>query len=246
MPRLSAVITQDECLYDDRWTKEADNLFIDLLMEANSVGDWKYGRPVNSVFYYCRLGMKAALDLNFSLCDVELRFDFLHKRYSVFSWMLRKHGLRHWVKSNVLTAPVAVWEDIFESNSFSVAYQHYSDPRWNKLKFFFSLVYLASSDCAIVPDFHSTNEHVVSVLIDTSDLLSEPSNNNVVIQCPTANSFKRGMRPRERDVSSECSVNTQAHLLNPMRGSLTPMRIPCPPRKSAPSLCKGSSSDPRI
>ncbi|GER35660.1 aspartate carbamoyltransferase [Striga asiatica] len=90
MPRLSAAITQEECLYDDRWTKEADNLFIDLLMEANSVGDWKYGRPANSVFDYCRLGIKAALDLNFSLCDVELRFDFLHKRYSVFRRKGRK------------------------------------------------------------------------------------------------------------------------------------------------------------
>ncbi|GER39244.1 N-succinylglutamate 5-semialdehyde dehydrogenase [Striga asiatica] len=277
MPRLSAAITQDECLYDDRWTKEANNLFIDLLMEANSVGDWKYGRPANSVFDYCRLGIKAALDLNFSLCDVELRFDFLHKRYSVFSWMLRKHGLRHCVKSNVLTAPVAVWDDIFEVLLMNLSYAllvfclNWTFQKmfktestinlsiWNVVKALWpipthsvwpinivAILVGMSLNCAIFPDFHSTNEHVVPALIDTSDLLSEPSNNNVVIQCPTANSFNRGMGPRERDVSSECSVNTQSYFLNPTRGSLTPMRIPRPPRKSAPSSCKGSSSDPRI
>ncbi|GER50091.1 NAD(P)-binding Rossmann-fold superfamily protein [Striga asiatica] len=246
MPRLSVLVTQEECLYDDRWTKEADNLFIDLLMEENAVGEWKYGRPVSSVFDSCRLEIKEELNINFTLGEVEMRLDFLQKHYSVFSWMLRKHGLRHCVQSNVLTAPVAVWDDIFESNSLSVAYQHCGDPRWNELKFLFTSVYGASPETDVVQDVHSTNEYVVGAQIESSDLVSEPSNNNVMGNCPVGDNFYPHMRPRERDMPSECSVNTQPHVFNPRRGSQTPRRIPRPPHNSSPSSCKGSSNDPLI
>ncbi|GER44585.1 NAC (No Apical Meristem) domain transcriptionalregulator superfamily protein [Striga asiatica] len=246
MPRLFVLITQEECLYDEHWTKEADNLFIDLLMELNALGDWKYGRPDHSAFNYCRPGMKSELDVNFTLPDVELRFDFLHKCYRVFSWMLRKHGLRHCIQSNILTAPVAVWDDIFESNSFSVAYQHCGDPSWNELKYLFTSVYPASPTSDNVPDLHSTNQLVDPEIVEPAYLTSEQSNNEVVVHYPTGNNFDPCTRHRERDVSFECSVNIQPQFMNPRQGTHTPSRIPRPPRKTGLSSCKGPSSEPLI
>ncbi|GER39661.1 leucyl/phenylalanyl-tRNA--protein transferase [Striga asiatica] len=45
MPCLSTPITQDECLYDGLWAKQADNLFVDLLIKSHVVEQWRNGRP---------------------------------------------------------------------------------------------------------------------------------------------------------------------------------------------------------
>ncbi|GER55910.1 adenine nucleotide alpha hydrolases-likesuperfamily protein [Striga asiatica] len=88
MPRLSTPITQDECLYDDRWTKQADNLFVDLLIESHLLWKWTNGRPGGAVFDYCRSVFVGELELIYSNAEFEERFDFLQKRYQVLSWML--------------------------------------------------------------------------------------------------------------------------------------------------------------
>ncbi|GER41520.1 glyoxalase/bleomycin resistanceprotein/dioxygenase [Striga asiatica] len=54
MARLGREATQNEFLYDDRWTKEVENLFIDLLVEAHFGLEWRHGRPGSHVFAYCR------------------------------------------------------------------------------------------------------------------------------------------------------------------------------------------------
>ncbi|GER44413.1 glycogen synthase, partial [Striga asiatica] len=115
MPRLSTPITQDECLYDGRWIKQADNVFVDLLIESHMLGQWTNGRPGGVVFDYCCGFLIGELDLIYSHDELEARFDFLQKRYQAFSWMLGKPGLRHCVQSNILTALVAVWDEIFET-----------------------------------------------------------------------------------------------------------------------------------
>ncbi|GER42044.1 DNA mismatch repair protein MutS [Striga asiatica] len=81
MPRLSTPITQDECLYDARWTKQADNVFVDFLIESHMLGKWKNGRPGGVVFYYCCGFLIGELDLIYSHAELEERFDFLQKRY---------------------------------------------------------------------------------------------------------------------------------------------------------------------
>ncbi|GER54818.1 sentrin-specific protease 1 [Striga asiatica] len=73
--------TQDEFLYDDRWTKEVDNLFIDLLVEAHFGLEWRNDRPGSNVFAYCRGVLVIDLGENFTVAEVEERFDFLHKRF---------------------------------------------------------------------------------------------------------------------------------------------------------------------
>ncbi|GER42633.1 S-adenosyl-L-methionine-dependentmethyltransferases superfamily protein [Striga asiatica] len=115
MPRLEREATQDEFLYDDRWIKEVDNLFIDLLAESHLAGEWRHVRPGWNVFTYFRGVLVADVGVNFTVSEFQKRFDFLH------NWMLRKHGLRHCVQSNVLTAPVVVWDDIFELYVFSLS-----------------------------------------------------------------------------------------------------------------------------
>ncbi|GER25849.1 biogenesis of lysosome-related organelles complex1 subunit KXD1, partial [Striga asiatica] len=235
MPRLGREATQDELLYDARWTKDVDNLFIDLLAEAHVGGEWRQGRPSPHVFHYCHGVLDADLGATFTLKELQERFDFLHKRFRVFSWMLRKHGLRHCVQSNILTAPVAVWNDIFESDPFSVAYQHSGDPQ----------VYEATSNAPLVLDQNSTNENDVAWLTEQSYVFSLSSITNAPLNGSIGNNLLLLPNAREREPSSEGSVNTHTHVNIPRRGGGTPLRIPRPPRRPAPSSCKGSSSDPQ-
>ncbi|GER27308.1 glycogen synthase, partial [Striga asiatica] len=248
MPRLSIPITQDECLYDSRWTKEADNLFVDLLIKSHILGKWNNCRPWRAVFDYCCSIFIGELELLYSHDEFDERFDFLQKRYQVFSWMLGKPDLRHCVQSNILTAPVAVWDDVFESDAFSVAYQHSDDPQWADLRFMFEEVFSTNPRSEVVHDRNSTNEgfsalpaartNVVSVLPDNS------YHNALQTLCSRNNASTQhgGMH----DASSESSVNTHAYVLINRAGSRTPLRIPRPPRKHKPdpASCKGSTSDP--
>ncbi|GER31834.1 ribosome maturation factor RimP [Striga asiatica] len=245
MARLGREATQDEFLYDDRWTKEVDNLFIDLLVEAHFSLEWRHGRPGSHVFTYCRRALLAEDKPDFTVSEVEERFDFLQKRFRVFSWMLRKHGLRHCVQSNVLTAPVAVWDDIFQSDPFSVAYQHFGDPRWPDIRYLFTEVYDASANPPDVLDQISTNADYVAALNEQSYVFELSSlTNDPLLNGSIGTNVHQPRCARERQDSSEGSVNTHTHVSIQRRGSRTPMRIPRPPRKPAPSSCKGSSSDP--
>ncbi|CAA0834705.1 Subtilisin-like serine endopeptidase family protein [Striga hermonthica] len=80
LPRLSTPITQDECLYDSHWTKEADNLFIDLLIESHLLGKWSSGRPGPAVFGYCRTIFIYESEQTVSHDEFDERFNFLQKR----------------------------------------------------------------------------------------------------------------------------------------------------------------------
>ncbi|GER45708.1 phosphomethylpyrimidine synthase [Striga asiatica] len=213
MARLGRDATQDDFLYDDRWTKEVDNLFIDLLVEAHFGLEWRHGRPGSNVFAYCRGALFAHLEANFT--------------------------------SNVLTAPVAVWDDIFQSDPFSVAYQHSGDPRWPDIRYLFTEVYEASSNAPDVLDQNSTNENYVAALYEQSYVFELSSlTNDPLLNDSIGNNVCQPRSRRERQDSSEGSVNTHTHVSIQRRGSRTPLRIPRRPRKLAPSSCNGSSCDP--
>ncbi|GER54767.1 NIMA-related kinase 2 [Striga asiatica] len=115
-----------------------------------------HGRPPIYVIQFCWRQLKVQLDANFLVDEIDEHFDFILKRYTVFTWMLCKHGLRHCVLSNVLTAPVAVWDDIIESEPFSVTYQHSGDSRWGVLCYFFGDVYASTPSPPL--DRNSTND----------------------------------------------------------------------------------------
>ncbi|GER37361.1 ribonuclease 3 [Striga asiatica] len=243
MSRLSIPIPQDECLYDARWTKETDNLFVDLLIESHVLGQWKNGPPGSVVLDYCRYVLFGELELRFRNDELNERFHFLEKRYNVFSWMLRKPSLRHCVQSNILTAPVAVWDDVFESNPFSVAYQHSGDPRWEDLRFMFEEVYSLNPTSEVVHDRNSTNEGFMAPLGGRTNVVSDNSYHNALQSLCSGNNFA----PGPHDASSESSVNTHAaHVIISRVGSRTPLRIPRPPHKPEPASCKGSCSDPHV
>ncbi|GER34486.1 secretion apparatus protein BsaZ [Striga asiatica] len=215
MPRLGMDATQEEVLYDARWTKDVDNLFIDLLAEAHVGGEWTQGRPGTHVFLYCRGVLVADVGATFTVNELQERFDFLHKRFRVFSWMLRKHGLRHCIQSNVLTAPVAVWNDIFESDPFSLAYQHSGDPRWADIRYLFTEVYEATSNSPNVLDQNSTNENHLARLTEQSYVFSLSSLTNAPLHGSIENEGIQPRNGRDRDASSEGSVNTHTHVRIP-------------------------------
>ncbi|GER25521.1 Glucan 1,6-alpha-isomaltosidase family protein, partial [Striga asiatica] len=116
----------------------------------------------------------------------------------VLNWMLRKHGLRHCVQSNVLTAPVAVWDDIFEPDPFSVAYQYSGDPRWPDIRFLFTVVYEDTSNPPVLLDQNSTNENDVATLNEQSYVFSLTSLTNAPVN--------------EREASSKASLNTHTNV----------------------------------
>ncbi|GER33649.1 lipid-transfer protein [Striga asiatica] len=203
-------------LYDAWWTKDVDNLFIDLLAEAHVGGEWTQGRPGTHVFLYCRGVLVADDGATFTVNELQERFDFLHKWFRVFSWMLRKHGLHHCIQSNVLTAPVAVWNDIFEcitffyavSDPFSVAYQHSRDPHWADIRYLFTEVYEATSNSPNVVDQNSTNENHLARLTEQSYVFSLSSLTNAPLHGSIGNEGIQPRNGRDHDASSEGSVNT--------------------------------------
>ncbi|GER39346.1 RNA polymerase factor sigma-70 [Striga asiatica] len=224
MARLGREATQDEFLYDDRWTKEVDNLFIELLAKAHLALEWRHGRSGLNVFASGVL--VADLGENVTVIELQERFDFLHKRFRVFSWMLQKHGLCHYVQSNVLTSPVAVWDDIFESEPFSVADQHSGDPRWPDIRYLFTEVYEASANPPDVLDQNSTNENYVAALYEQSYVFELSSlTNEPLLNGSIRNNVCQPRSTRERQDSSEGSVNTHTHVSIPRRGSRTPLQL---------------------
>ncbi|GER47306.1 bifunctional enzyme IspD/IspF [Striga asiatica] len=145
--------------------------------------------------------------------------------------MLGKPGLRHCVQSNILTTPVAVWDEIFEFDVFSVSYQHSGDPRWEDLRFIFEEVYSTNPTSEVVHDCNSTNE-------DNS------YHNALQKLCSRNNAHPQHGGPH--DASSESSVNTHAHVLINRVCSRTPLRIQRPQHKPDPASCKGSTGDSHV
>ncbi|GER54717.1 glycogen synthase, partial [Striga asiatica] len=240
IPRLSIPITQDECLYDGRCTKKADNLFVDLLIESHVLGKWNNGHPGRAVFDYCHSVFIGELELLYTHEEFDERFDFLQKWYQVFSWMLGMPGLRHCVQSNILIAPVAIWDDVFESYAFSVAYQHSGDPRWADLRFMFEEVFSTNPRSEVVHDRNSTNEGLFALPAARTNVVSDNSYHNALQTLCSRNNAPTRHGGRTMPLLKDLSTRM------PMAGSRTPLRIPRPPRKHKPDLasCMGSTSDP--
>ncbi|GER51603.1 HTH-type transcriptional regulator gltR [Striga asiatica] len=160
--------------------------------------------------------------------------------------MLEKPGLRHCVQSNILTAPVAVWDKIFESNAFSVAYQHSGDPRWADLHFIFEEVYSTNPRSEVVHDRNSTNEAFFALPVARSNVVVSDNSYHNALQtlCSRNNTLPQHGGPH--DASSESSVNTHTYVLINRVGSRTPLLMPRPPHKPDPASCKGSTSDPHV
>ncbi|GER39301.1 zinc finger protein with KRAB and SCAN domains 2 [Striga asiatica] len=230
MPRLSTPITEDEYLYDNFWTKEADNTFVDLLIESHFLDYWKSGQSEKNVYDYWRVFLEAEGYMQFTHEVLEERFEFLRKRYKVFSWMLAKPGLRYCARSNSLTAPVAVWDDIFEED----------------LRYMFEEVFPSSRRPELVPDRNSTNENAFAGKVPQFDDNSDTSYHNALRDlCSSRNSIFSSRPGGAHNATSEGSVNMQAHIVISRPGKRTTLRIPRPPRKPDPASCKGSSSDPQ-
>ncbi|GFP99729.1 hypothetical protein PHJA_002117000 [Phtheirospermum japonicum] len=134
-------VAQEEFLYNLGWTKEADKTFIGLLVDQRQLGLFKPGEPNLSSIEFCTdiLNINLGTSYNHAYC-IE-RVALLQNRYRVFRWMLRKHGLRHCKIIGLVTAPKEVWDDIFEKEPFSIAYQEYGEPMWNELRVIFEGVY---------------------------------------------------------------------------------------------------------
>ncbi|GER27011.1 phosphoglycerate kinase family protein [Striga asiatica] len=195
MPRLGREATQDELLYDGRWTKEVDNLFIDLLSEAHVAGEWRQGRSDTYVFLYCRGVLVADVGATFIMNELQERFDFLHKRFCVFGWMLRKHGLRHCIQSNVLTAPVAVWNDIFEGPPLG----------GHTILVHRGLRSHIGRSGGVGPKFHQEND--LARLTEQSYVFLLSSLTNASLNSSIGNNGILQRFFRERDASSEAKLN---------------------------------------
>ncbi|GER29408.1 cytoplasmic dynein 1 light intermediate chain 1, partial [Striga asiatica] len=199
----------------------ADNVFVDLLIESHVLGKWNNGRPGRAVFDYCRSVFIGELELIYSHDEFDERFDFIQKQYQVFSWMLGKPGLHQCIQSNILTAPVAVWDDVFEAD----------------LCFMFEEVCSTNPRSEVVLDRNATKLFLLSLLHEQMWFLTIP----ITMLCKrfvVATTLLPNMVRRTTPLVKAPSTRM------PMAGSRAPLRIPRPPHKPDPSSCKGSTSDP--
>ncbi|GER28980.1 ATP-dependent RNA helicase DBP2, partial [Striga asiatica] len=230
MPRLSSPRTQDECLYDSQWTKEVDNLFIDLLLDQHFESDWKCRRPSIPIIEV----INNLLETDFIITELEGCVDFLNKRYLVFLWMLGKHDLRHHKGANVLTTPVDVNSILYQSNPFSISYQD--------LGKYFVPTFSLRKPLGVMqqPKLFLSDVEQDGVDVAESSINTEEGNlcRNSIVQTSG--------RPRDKDISSECSVNKSSHVVISPVGGRPSLCIPRPPYKCRPPPCKGSCSDPMI
>ncbi|KAK6128848.1 hypothetical protein DH2020_037414 [Rehmannia glutinosa] len=74
-----------------------------------------------------QIGKRVQLDSCVAPCNV------LAKRHRVFSWLIRKHGVRYDPVSNRIYALDRIWDEMVEWDDFSLAYQYYGDPEWPAL-----------------------------------------------------------------------------------------------------------------
>ncbi|KAK6156727.1 hypothetical protein DH2020_010975 [Rehmannia glutinosa] len=130
-------VRQEDFLYDLHWTEAMDKLFIEVLLDQQAIGNFIPGELNESALHICMHVINNTFNQTFSYRYCLGRLAMLEKRYRVFYWLKRKHGVKYNEETNTVTAPEHVWDEIFQLNEFSIAYQEFGEPRWNDLKVLF-------------------------------------------------------------------------------------------------------------
>lgn len=79
---------QDEFLYDVRWTKPIDNMFIEIICSQHDIGHFSVGRKNIAAINAAIDSISRRFDIQFTYHECQAKLSTLFRRYSTFSWML--------------------------------------------------------------------------------------------------------------------------------------------------------------
>ncbi|KAK6144006.1 hypothetical protein DH2020_020826 [Rehmannia glutinosa] len=247
------LLRQEDYIYDLDWVAPQDALFIDVLMDQYAIGNFNPLRVNAHAVLIARdvVNKEFKKDFTFEYCMGRLQL--LKKRYRVMYWVTRKHGVRYDPDTNRVTASDVVWDEIFQTNEFGIAYQEFGDPKWLELiALFGSLedhVPLPHTEVIEISSDNETNDIGNMQGLPNSNA-SPPSVVNISSSWDVADqSFWNylGQFGHSFDSASEGSVNQP---LPPEHGKCTPgpsaqpspVRYPRPPPRYMPSPSKSVDS----
>ncbi|KAK6159694.1 hypothetical protein DH2020_003075 [Rehmannia glutinosa] len=141
-------LIQDDYIYDIDWMFAADNLFIEVLLDQQLIGNFKPECVNPHALLIAQDVVNKEFNKSFTYGYMEERLRVLKKQYQVFYWVLRKHGVRYDSNTNKVTAPEHVWDEIV---------QEYGDPNWPALQ-----LLLGSSSTNFLPP----NEAIIELSSD--------------------------------------------------------------------------------
>ncbi|KAK6130420.1 hypothetical protein DH2020_035830 [Rehmannia glutinosa] len=238
-------LIQDDYIYDLEWMGVADNLFIEVLVDQQLIGNFKAECVNAHALLIAQDAINKEMNKSFTYGYIEERLRVLKKRYQVFYWVLRKHGVRYDEITNRVSAPDHVWDEILREDEFGLAYQEYGDPKWPELQQLFG---------SLSTNFPQPEIEIIKILFDGEsdnignvDGLPKPPNDNGVINISSSRSSKDRSFWEYLEQFGPCaSSGSEGSVNQPVKPRSpspypgppfyhSPARVPRPPRPYVPS-----------
>lgn len=105
---------QDEFLYDSKWTKPIDDLFIDIICVQQTIGHFTVGKKNLASIGVAIDSISRQFGVHFTYAECQSRISTLFKRYSTFLWMLSHDDFMYDPVSLYVHAPARKWQFFME------------------------------------------------------------------------------------------------------------------------------------
>lgn len=105
---------QDEFLYDSKWEKPIDDLFIDIICVQQTIGHFNVGKKNLASIGVAIDSISRQFGVHFTYAECQRRISTLYRRYSTFAWMLSHADFMYDPISKYVHAPARKWEFFME------------------------------------------------------------------------------------------------------------------------------------
>lgn len=105
---------QDEFLYNCKWTKPIDDLFIDIICVQQTIGHFKVGKKNLAYIGVAIDSLSRQFGVHFTYAECQCRISKLFRRYSTFAWILSHDDFMYDPDSKYVHAPSRKWQFFIE------------------------------------------------------------------------------------------------------------------------------------
>ncbi|KAG8387487.1 hypothetical protein BUALT_Bualt02G0026300 [Buddleja alternifolia] len=120
---------QAHYLYDEKWTPEVDNMFINLLVDHAIAGQFWVGANNSHSIEVIQWIICTHFQKDFTLLDCNRHVKKVQKRHCVFDWPVHLAGVLYDVSTNTLIGAPFIWDHICMEQPFAYAYMTHGDPK---------------------------------------------------------------------------------------------------------------------
>ncbi|KAG8380410.1 hypothetical protein BUALT_Bualt06G0012500 [Buddleja alternifolia] len=103
---------QSDFLFDEKWTHEIDNAFIDLLKNEALAGNFRVGGENTHTIDVIHWIINTKFGVAFSFLDCVRHVRKFQKRYRVFNWIAHMPGVCYDYMTNTVIGATFVWDHI--------------------------------------------------------------------------------------------------------------------------------------